>query len=85
MNIEYYESAINAPDGGVSCRIKVNEKVIALRISMEALQDIDPSSYQNEPLKQFEKYKAELLVKAKEKIIKNQLMDDVVWVRTSDL
>ncbi len=85
MDIEFLGPAVNAPDGGVSYRVLVNGETVACRVSMEALQDIDPGRYQNDPISQFNSHSSTLLSIAEQKIMSGDIKDNVVWVFTRDL
>lgn len=85
MNIEFCGPVINAPDGGISYRVLVNGITVACRVSMEALQDIDPKTNQYDPIAQFNAHSSSLLSIAERKIRNGDIKDNVVWVFTGDL
>lgn len=85
MDIEFIGPVVNAPDGGVSYRVLVDGKTVACRVSMEALQDIDPGRRQNDPISQFNSHSSILLSIAEQKIRSGNIEDNVVWVFTGDL
>ncbi len=85
MEIEFCGPAVPASDGGISYRAKVNGETVACRVSLEALQDIDPSSYQSDSMAQFESHQHTLLAIAETKIRNGLVSDGQVWVLTGDL
>lgn len=85
MNIDFCGPAVPAQDGGISYRVKVDGQTVACRVSEEALQDIDPSSYQQDPMSQFEAHRSRLLAIAEKKILKGEVSKNNVWVFTADI
>jgi hypothetical protein len=85
MNIEFIGPVVSAPDGGISYRVLVNGETVACRVSMEALQDIDPERRQDDPISQFNAHSSILLSIAEQKIRNGNIEDNVVWVFTGDL
>lgn len=85
MEIDFCGPAVPAKDGGISYRAKVDGETIACRITMEALQDIDPPNHQSDPMAQFEAHQGTLLSIAEKKIRNGHVKDNQAWVLTEDL
>lgn len=85
MNIDFCGPAVPGSDGGVSYRAKVDGQTVACRVSQEALQDIDPSSYQQDSMSQFETHQSTLLSIAEKKILNGEISENTVWIFTADL
>lgn len=85
MSIEFTGPAIPAPDGGVAYRILVDGSTISCRITLEALQDIDPANNQNDQMAQFQTHSSRLLSITESKIRNGEIENNVVWVRTADV
>lgn len=85
MRIDFCGPTVLASDGGVSHRATVNGKTVAIRVSMEALQDIDPANAYDDPISQFESNASTLLAIAERKIRNNESRDGSVWVMTQDI
>jgi hypothetical protein len=85
MDIDFCGPAVPASDGGISYHVKVNGETVACHVSLEALQDINPSSYQSDPMAQFELHQHTLLSIAETKINNGQVKGAQVWVLTKDL
>lgn len=85
LKIEFLGPAINAPDGGIAYKALVNGETVSCRISMEALQDINPETRLDDPMSQFEMNQFTLLEIAEEKIRVGDVENGVVWVYTADV
>lgn len=80
MDIQFPGPAVIAGDGGVSFRSIVNGATLPIRITMEALMDIDPPSWNGDPIAQFHLHSATLLDIAHSKIAKGTIENGCVWV-----
>lgn len=58
---------------------------ISCRITLEALQDIDPANNQNDQMAQFHAHSSRFLSIAESKIRSGEVENNVVWVRTADV
>ncbi|MBU3548116.1 DUF1488 family protein [Polynucleobacter sp. P1-05-14] len=85
MNIEFTGPAINADDGGVLFRARVDGVWVRCHFTYEALQDIDPTDLQMNPMAQFERHRALLLSLAEDKILKGHLNNNLAVVYTGDI
>ena len=85
MSIEFTGPAIPATDGGVAYRILVDGNTISCRVTLEALQDIDPANNHNDPMAQFQAHSSLLLSIAESKIRNREIENNVVRVRTADI
>ena len=85
MQIDFCGPTIIASDGSVSHRARIDGKIIAIRISEEALQDVNPPHALDDPISQFEANSDRLLSIAENKICNGLVEGEVVWVRTGDL
>jgi hypothetical protein len=85
MDITFCGPAVPALDGGISYRIIVNGHTVVCRMTTEVLQDINPSLIHLDAMGQFEANVGTLLNIAEEKIRRDGIQDNQVWVRTADL
>lgn len=85
MDIFFCGPAVMSPEGGVSYRIKVGDKSMFCRMTLEALRIIDPENGEIDPMSQFQASKTTLLAIAEQKIRKGQIEDTVVWVTGEDV
>ena len=85
MNIEFTGPATNAEDGGILFRAKVDGKWVRCHFTYEALQDLDPTDLQMNPMAQFERHITLLLSLAEDKILKGHLNNELVVVYTNDI
>ena len=85
MKIDFCGPVVPASDGGISYKLKIDNKTVACRITMEALQDVDPMHRQDDPVGQFKAHQDTLLSIAEKKIGKGQMQGNTVWVFTEDL
>ena len=85
MEINFCGPAVPGEDGGISYRVIVDGKTVACKVSMEALQDIDPANRQSNPMAQFESHQGRILQIAENKIRNGDVQDNKVWILTKDL
>jgi hypothetical protein len=83
--IEFIGPAVPASDGGISCRARVDGKVVACHFSAECLEDADPTLSIQTPMSQFESSMTRLLGIAEKKIRAGQIDDGIVHILTADL
>jgi hypothetical protein len=85
MKIEFIGPAVKAEDDGVLFLAKVDGRPVQCHFTYEALEDIEPDSLQEDPLKQFESHKLKLLSIAESKLLKGLAIKNCLSVYTSDL
>lgn len=85
MEISFIGPAIEADDGGVAYRAKLDGKTISCRFTAECLEDANPRLIGLSPVRLFEANSGKLLEIAHRKIRENEVESGVVWIFSRDL